>query len=53
MLGLETALSIALEVFGPQWDLIAERMSRTPARIAGLDGHGIDPAGFPDGRSRV
>ncbi|MBM0256892.1 dihydroorotase [Micromonospora sp. 4G55] len=44
MLGLETALSIALEVFGPQWDLIAERMSRTPARIAGLDGHGLDPA---------
>ncbi|MEU8262758.1 dihydroorotase [Micromonospora sp. NPDC048999] len=44
MLGLETALSIALDVLGPQWDLIAERMSRTPARIAGLDGHGVDPA---------
>ncbi|WBB69677.1 dihydroorotase [Micromonospora sp. WMMD812] len=44
MLGLETALSIALDVLGPRWDLIAERMSRTPARIAGLDGHGLDPA---------
>ncbi|MEH1100725.1 dihydroorotase [Micromonospora sp. CPCC 205561] len=44
MLGLETALSIALDVLGPQWDLIAERMSRAPARIAGLDGHGLDPA---------
>ncbi|WP_328348487.1 dihydroorotase [Micromonospora sp. NBC_00421] len=44
MLGLETALSIALDVLGPQWDLIADRMSRTPARIAGLDGHGLDPA---------
>lgn len=44
MLGLETALSIALDVLGPEWDLIAERMSRTPARIAGLTGHGIDPA---------
>ena len=44
MLGLETALSIALDVLGPEWDLIAERMSRTPARIAGLTGHGVDPA---------
>jgi hypothetical protein len=44
MLGLETALPIALEVFGPEWDLIAERMSRTPARIAGLAEHGHDPA---------
>ncbi|MGN9812972.1 dihydroorotase [Micromonospora sp. BQ11] len=44
MLGLETALSIALDVLGPEWELIAERMSRTPARIAGLDGHGVDPA---------
>ncbi|MDQ7907972.1 dihydroorotase [Phytohabitans sp. ZYX-F-186] len=42
MLGLETALSIAVDVLGPDWDLIAERMSRTPARIAGLDGHGHD-----------
>ncbi|MFI9640752.1 dihydroorotase [Micromonospora sp. NPDC051925] len=44
MLGLETALSVVLDVLGPQWDLIAERMSRTPARIAGLDGHGLAPA---------
>jgi dihydroorotase len=44
MLGLQTALPVALEVFGEQWDLIAERMSRTPARLAGLDGHGRDPA---------
>jgi dihydroorotase len=46
MLGLETALSIvqdvALESLG--WDGIAERMSRTPARIAGLTEHGRDPA---------
>jgi dihydroorotase len=44
MLGLETALSVVLEVLGPRWDLIAERMSRTPARIAGLAEHGQDPA---------
>jgi dihydroorotase len=44
MLGLETALSIVLDVLGPRWDLIAERMSRTPARIAGLAEHGHDPA---------
>jgi dihydroorotase len=44
MIGLETALSIALEVLGPRWDLIAERMSRTPARIAGLAEHGHVPA---------
>src|SRR5690606_19123858 len=31
MLGLETALPVALEVFGPRWDLIAARMSRIPA----------------------
>ncbi|GLI01954.1 dihydroorotase [Phytohabitans aurantiacus] len=43
MLGLETALSITLSVLGEDWDLIAERMSRAPARIAGLDGHGHDP----------
>jgi len=43
MLGLETALSVVLSVLGERWDLIAERMSRTPARIAGLAGHGIDP----------
>jgi dihydroorotase len=58
MLGLETALSIALSVLGGRdgsgdggsdeipWDLVAERMSRTPARISGLAaaGHGADPA---------
>jgi dihydroorotase len=46
MLGLETALSIVvdalLEPLG--WDGIAQRMSRTPARIAGLAEHGHDPA---------
>jgi len=42
MLGLQTALSVVVEVLGPQWDLIVERMSRTPARIAGLTGHGQD-----------
>ena len=40
MLGLETALPIAIEVFGQDWDLITERMSFAPARIAGLTGHG-------------
>jgi dihydroorotase len=44
MLGLETALSIVLEVGGLTWDEVAERMSRTPARIAGLADHGVDPA---------
>jgi len=44
MLNLETALSVAIEVFGPRWDLIAERMSRAPARIAGLAEHGHTPA---------
>jgi dihydroorotase len=59
MLGLQTALSIVVEVLGPSmggvagsgmalWDLIAERMSRTPARIAGLAEHGQDlVAGAP------
>src|SRR5215472_3596302 len=46
MLGLETALSIVvdalLEPLG--WDGIAQRMSRTPARIAALAEHGHDPA---------
>jgi dihydroorotase len=46
MLGLQTALSIvvdvALDALG--WDGIAERMSRAPARIAGLAEHGRDPA---------
>jgi dihydroorotase len=46
MLGLETALSIVVDVALDRlgWDGIAERMSRTPARIAGLDDHGRDPA---------
>jgi dihydroorotase len=44
MLGLQSALPVALEVFGPAWDLIAERMSRAPARLAGLADHGHDPA---------
>jgi len=44
MLGLETALSVLLEVVGERWDLIAERTSRAPARIAGLTEHGRDPA---------
>ncbi|WFE19932.1 dihydroorotase [Solwaraspora sp. WMMD937] len=51
MLGLETALSVVLlttalhdDAGVPDWELIAERMSRAPARIAGLTGHGHDPA---------
>jgi dihydroorotase len=44
MVGLETALPVVLSVLGEKWDLIAERMSRAPARIAGLAGHGLDPA---------
>src|SRR4029453_1389179 len=44
MLGLETALPVVLSVLGERWDLIAERMSRAPARIAGLAEHGNDPA---------
>ncbi|WP_422774465.1 dihydroorotase [Plantactinospora sp. WMMC1484] len=48
MLGLETALSVLLAVLGERWELIAERMSRTPARIAGLAEHGRNPApGLP------
>jgi dihydroorotase len=48
MLGLQTALSIVVEVLGPRWDLVAERMSRVPARIAGLTEHGQDlVAGAP------
>jgi dihydroorotase len=31
-------------VLGEQWELIADRMSRTPAKIAGLEGHGNDLA---------
>jgi dihydroorotase len=44
MLGLQTALSITVRTTGMDWDLVAERMSRTPARIAGLTEHGHDPA---------
>jgi len=44
MVGLETALPVLLCVLGERWDLIAERMSRAPARIAGLAGHGTDLA---------
>jgi dihydroorotase len=51
MVGLETALPVVLSVLGEQWELIAERMSHAPARIAGLAGHGVDlsvgsPANF-------
>jgi dihydroorotase len=45
MVGLETALSIVASTLlglGLDWDGIARRMSRTPARIAGLDDHGQD-----------
>src|SRR5262249_39078166 len=46
MLGLQTALSLAWLTVGEAlgWDGVAERMSRTPARIAGLSDHGLDPA---------
>ena len=44
MVGLETALPVVLSVLGERWELIAERMSRAPARIAGLTGHGTDLA---------
>ncbi len=44
MLGLETALSVVLSLDVLDWDGIAERMSRVPARIAGLAEHGQDPA---------
>jgi dihydroorotase len=49
MVGLETALPVVLSVLGERWDLIAERMSRVPARITGQNGHGTglavgDPA---------
>jgi dihydroorotase len=40
MVGLETALPVVLSVLGEQWELIADRMSRAPARIAGLADHG-------------
>jgi dihydroorotase len=44
MLGLQTALSIVVEVLGAEWEMIADRMSRVPARIAGLADHGHTPA---------
>jgi dihydroorotase len=44
MLGLQTALSIVYSTKSLDWDGIAERMSRVPARIAGLVDHGQDPA---------
>lgn len=51
MLGLQTALSIVVRVLSEaapdgrvDWQLLATRMSRTPARIAGLTEHGRDPA---------
>jgi dihydroorotase len=51
MLGLETALPIVVSTCfdasgndGLDWNGVAERMSRTPARIAGLIEHGLDPA---------
>jgi dihydroorotase len=52
MLGLETALSVVVEAcVRPDatgstrltWSDVAERMSRQPARIAGLTDHGHDP----------
>ena len=36
MLGLETALSVAVLAMGPDWRLLADRMSTAPARIGGL-----------------
>jgi dihydroorotase len=42
MVGLETALPVVLSVMGERWELIADRMSRAPARIAGLADHGGD-----------
>jgi dihydroorotase len=53
MVGLETALPVVLSVLSDldpekMWELIADRMSRTPAKIAGLAGHGHDlEAGAP------
>jgi dihydroorotase len=48
MLGLQTALSIVYSTVcaagAMDWDGVAERMSRVPARIAGLAEHGQDPA---------
>ena len=48
MLGLETALPIVIKTMVEtgklDWNAVAERCSRTPARIAGLTEHGHDPA---------
>jgi dihydroorotase len=46
MLGLETALSVVWDAVGDRlgWAGVAERLSRAPARIAGLVEHGHDPA---------
>jgi dihydroorotase len=46
MLGLETALSVVASVLLDElgWDGIADRMSRAPARVAGLVEHGHEPA---------
>jgi len=47
MLGLQTALGVVLEALGtpgqpgaPTWELLAERLSRAPARIGRLAGQG-------------
>jgi dihydroorotase len=47
MLGLETALSIVVDTVLSElgWDGVADRMSRAPARVAGLSEHGHDPTG--------
>jgi dihydroorotase len=46
MLGLETALAIVIDTMVRpgllDWDGVVDRMSRTPARIAGLSAHGRD-----------
>jgi dihydroorotase len=48
MLGLETALSVLVEAMlrtgALDWRGLAMRMSTTPARIGGLDGHGAEIA---------
>jgi dihydroorotase len=49
MLGLETALSVAVLAMGPDWRLLADRMSATPARIGGLTPPSLEegsPASF-------
>jgi dihydroorotase len=47
MLGLETALGVVAKAMVEtgllDWDGVVDRMSRAPARIAGLDGHGLGP----------